>query len=160
VNNRKVTQEEFNRLIGKVCRDIAVSNWRPDYVVGITRGGLVAAVMISKYLDVPLNTLSPNESNLWMAEDAFGYDKDPMNILIVDDVNDSGNTFKNIKEDWRSGCMPDGTRWNEMWGTNVRFATVFNNSASDVEVTYMGEEINMLEDDLPYLEFPYENWWA
>ena len=159
MNNRKVTQEEFNRLIGKVCRDIVVSNWRPDYVVGITRGGLVAAVMISKYLDVPMNTINENESNLWMAEDAFGYDKAPMNILIVDDVNDSGDTFKNIKEDWRSGCMPNSTQWNEMWSTNVRFATVFNNSASDVEVTYTGEEINMMEKPT-YLEFPYENWWA
>lgn len=159
MNKRKVTQEEFNRLIGRVCRDIAVSNWRPDYVVGVTRGGLVASVMISKYLDVPLNTINVNESNLWMAEDAFGYEKAPMNILIVDDVNDSGDTFKWIKEDWRAGCFPDGTRWNEMWGTNVRFATVFNNSASDVEVTYTGEEINML-DNPTYLEFPYENWWA
>lgn len=159
MNKRKVTQEEFNKLISKVCRDVAVSNWRPNYVVGITRGGLVAAVMISKYLNIPMNTINENESNLWMAEDAFGYEKEPMNILVVDDVNDSGQTFNWIKQDWRSGCLPSSIRWDEMWGTNVRFATVFNNSASDVEVTYTGEEINMTEDPT-CLEFPYENWWA
>jgi hypoxanthine phosphoribosyltransferase len=106
-----------------------------------------------------MNTINENESNLWMAEDAFGYEKEPMNILVVDDVNDSGQTFNWIKQDWRSGCLPSSIRWDEMWGTNVRFATVFNNSASDVEVTYTGEEINMTEDPT-CLEFPYENWWA
>jgi hypoxanthine phosphoribosyltransferase len=73
---------------------MAQSKWVPDYIVGITRGGLNPAVMLSQYLNVPLNTLKISlrdadengcESNLWMSEDAFGYDKVPMKILVVDD---------------------------------------------------------------------------
>jgi hypothetical protein len=159
MNKRKVTQEEFNRLIGRICRDIAVSNWRPDYVVGITPGGLMPSLMISEYLNVPLNTINKDESNLWMAEDAFGYENAPVNILVVDNVNDSDGAIGRIKEDWPSGCLPNSDRWNEVWGNNVRFATVFNNTTSTVDVTYTGEEINML-DEPTHLEFPYENWWA
>ena len=45
------------------------------------------------------------------------------NILIVDDINDTGATFNWIKKDWQSGCLPDNEAWNNVWGNNVRFAT-------------------------------------
>ena len=48
-----------------------------------------------------------SESNTWMSEDAYGYpgsdtDENKKNILIVDDINDTGATFNWIKEDWES----------------------------------------------------------
>ncbi len=168
---RIITDNELKGLVSTICRKIAVSDWRPDYIVGITRGGLVPAVMISHYLNVPMHTLNVSlrdnntdlgpESNLWMAEDAFGYDKPPKNILIVDDINDSGATINWIMEDWRSGCFPQGTRWQEMWGTNVRFAVLFDNlaSKSNVKMDYVGEEVNKAEQDV-WIDFPYESWWS
>ena len=64
-----------------------MGDWRPDYIVGLTRGGLIPAVWLSEYLDIPMHTLevklrdhSNTESNLWMAEDAFGYNTEPKNI--------------------------------------------------------------------------------
>ena len=61
-------------------------------------------------LDVRLRDGDTQESNLWMAEDAFGvpdWEKQAgrkgKNILIVDDINDTGATFQWIKEDWPSG---------------------------------------------------------
>lgn len=166
---RTINNVEFNGLISRICRDISASNWRPDYIVGITRGGLVPAVMISHYLNVPMHTLNVSlrdgadigpESNLWMAEDAFGYNSDPKNILIVDDINDSGATINWIMEDWRSSCFPDGDRWQKMWGDNVRFAVVFDNLASkcNVKMDYCGEEINKADQDV-WVDFPYESWW-
>lgn len=168
---RIITNDEFNGLVSQMCREIAASGWRPDYIVGITRGGLTPAVMISHYLDVPMHTLNVSlrdadsdigpESNLWMAEDAFGYNSAPKNILIVDDINDSGATINWIMEDWRSGCFPDGDRWKEMWGDNVRFAVVFDNLASkaNVKMNFVGEEINKAEQDV-WIDFPYESWWT
>ena len=72
---------DYVGLVSQIGRKIATSGWRPDYVVGITRGGLYPALLLSHYLDVPMQTLSVQlrdstmgpESNLWMAEDAFGY---------------------------------------------------------------------------------------
>ena len=81
-------------------------NWRPDYIVGITRGGNIPATILSNMLGVRCEALKVSlrddeqgpESNLWMAEDAFGYNypeetgvtgarwdtKQRKNILIVD----------------------------------------------------------------------------
>lgn len=169
MNKLVISDTEFKGMLINIARQMSKDNWRPDYIVGLTRGGLQAAVMLSHYLDVPMHTLNVSlrdsntgpESNCWMAEDAFGYDKPPMNILIVDDINDSGATLNWIMEDWQSGCFPDGTRWQEMWGTNVRFAVLVDNLASKCirEVDYCGLEINKAENDV-WVEFPYEEWWT
>lgn len=177
--------------IHKIIRDMAQDNWRPDYIVGITRGGLVPATMLSHYLDIPMQTLNVSfrdadlgpESNLWMAEDAYGYipkeeradaeieismlpvkgdTSDPKKrkkILIVDDINDSGRTLNWIKEDWPSGCLPQDTAWDNIWHNNVRFAVLVNNDASEFKtVDYAGTNINKLENPC-WVVFPWENWW-
>jgi hypoxanthine phosphoribosyltransferase len=164
---RKVSWIEFQSLIAKICRDISLSSWRPDYIVGITRGGLLPAVMISQYFNVPCEALKVSlrdnggehatESNLWMAEDAFNDKK----ILIVDDINDTGATINWILNDWPSGCFSNDSKWAEVWNDNVRFATVFDNLASKAEVPmdYIGEEINKAEKDV-WIDFPFEDWWT
>lgn len=176
LKKQTVSWPELQSLISKICRDITISGWMPDYVVGITRGGLIPAVMISHWFDVPLETLKVSlrdctdyglESNLWMAEDAFGYKdggSDPAlrkNILIVDDINDTGATLNWIKEDWPEGCMPNDTAWNDVWGNNVRVATLFENLASEstLEVHYSGVEINKAENNV-WIDFPFEEWWT
>lgn len=169
MNKLTINNKDFKGLVSTICREITNEGWRPDYIVGITRGGLTAAVMMSHYLQVPMHTLNVSlregielgpESNLWMAEDAFGYGSaEPKNILIVDDINDSGDTLKWIVEDWQSGCLPTDTKWESVWGNNVRFAVVVNNAASKfIYKTYSGMEINKRENDV-WVEFPYETWW-
>jgi hypoxanthine phosphoribosyltransferase len=169
-----ISETEFKSLVHKLCRDIANSEWRPDYVVGLTRGGLVAATMISHYFDVPMETLKPrSESNCWMAEDAFGYvptedrgdsgtETDPAyrkKILVVDDINDTGSTMEWIRGDWQSSCLSGNPAWQAIWNRNVRFAVVINNEASNYEgVDYSGRNINKLDDPC-WVVFPWENWW-
>jgi hypoxanthine phosphoribosyltransferase len=163
MQKRIVTFDEFKGLVQEICRQITKDNWRPDYIVGLTRGGLLPATMISHYLEIPMQSLDVSlrdggecVSNLGMGEDAFT----GKNILIVDDINDQGSTINWIKQDWPSGCFPESEIWDKVWGNNVRWAVVFDNLASlaTVEMTYVGEEINKAEQDL-WIEFPYENWW-
>ena len=160
----------------EILRQLQRDAWMPDYVVGLTRGGLVPANLISQYLSVPMECLkvslrddaSQPESNLWMAEDAFGYtDFDPMishdgrkNILIVDDINDSGATLNWIKQDWMSSCLPDEARWNLVWGNNVRVAVLVDNeaSASELNINYNAVDLNKAEEDC-WIVFPWEDWW-
>jgi len=80
MHKRTISWAEYQGLVGKLARDILISGWKPDYIIGITRGGCLPAVMLSHYLDVPMQTLKVSlrdhqdtESNCWMAEDAFGH---------------------------------------------------------------------------------------
>ena len=183
MNKLIITDADSKKLISTICRDISTSGWRPDYVVGLTRGGLLPAVMISHWFNIPCETLTVSlrdgkqcESNLWMSEDAFGYVRatavprpvgEPTsdaalrkNILIVDDINDSGATLNWIREDWPSSCLPDDPAWREIWGNNVRFAAMVNNEASDFkDVDYVGLTINKLENPV-WCVFPWEEWWG
>jgi len=171
--------------VEKMCVQIALQmykdNWRPDYIVGITRGGNVPATILSNMLGVRCEALKVSlrddeqgpESNLWMAEDAFGYipleeqetcrwdNKLRKNILIVDDINDTGATFNWIKQDWTSSCLPDeDNAWAAVWNgdiANARFATLTNNDASEFDdVRYTCHEINKAEEDV-WLVYPWEN---
>ena len=155
----------------ELARQINSSDWRPTYIVGIGRGGLIPATLLSHYMNIPMQTLDVSlrgggttVSNLGMGEDAFGYnaenDGDAVckNILIVDDINDQGSTITWIKEDWQSGCLPNDARWNHVWGQNVRFATLTNNLASKETVDYSVWEVNKAEEDC-WLVFPWEEFW-
>ena len=165
------------------CINIALQmykdNWRPDYIVGITRGGNVPATILSNMLNVRGEALKvslrdatgESESNCWMASDAFGYvdEEERANtksrwdigkrkkILIVDDINDTGATFNWIKQDWPAGCLPNEESWKTVWHNNVRFATITDNLSSDFNgtVDYSVHEVNKAEQDV-WLVYPWE----
>ena len=156
--------QDVERQTQEILRQIQRDAWQPDYVVGLTRGGLVPANLISQYLEVPMECLkvslrddnSQTESNLWMAEDAF----EQKRILVVDDINDSGATLNWIKEDWMSGALPANPKWAEIWGDTVRVATLVDNEAStsELNVSYTAVGLNKAEEDC-WIVFPWEDWW-
>jgi xanthine phosphoribosyltransferase len=168
MNKIYLTWQDVEHHTQEILRQIHADAWRPDYVVGLTRGGLVPANLISQYLGCRMETLKVSlrddtecESNLWMAEDAFGHEMDqPKRILIVDDINDTGATLNYIREDWPSGCFPDNPRWTEVWGSNVRVAVLVDNesSKSEIPISYSAVDINKAEQD-SWIVFPWESWW-
>lgn len=180
-NKLYLTYNDVEGFVATIARKIVLSDWRPDYIVGITRGGLLPANLLSQYLNVPMCSLDVSlrdssfeaTSNLWMAEDAYGYidsenrkseeiSSNPAkrkNILIVDDINDSGATLAWIYNDWIDGCLPDDDAWDEIFGSNVRVATLVNNEASDyTNIQYTAHTINKAEKDV-WVVFPWEEWW-
>ena len=173
---------DVERMCNNIVLQMYYDNWKPDYIVGITRGGNVPATIISNMTGIRCEALKVSlrddeigpESNCWMAEDAYGYDDkdyyDPAmghnktseekrkKILIVDDINDTGATFNWIMQDWQAGCLPNSDSWNRIWGNNVRFATLTDNMASEVlvPISYSCHEINKAEEDV-WLVYPWEN---
>lgn len=167
-------------MVSNIVSQMYKDNWRPDYIVGLTRGGLIPAVVMSNLYHIPMHTLkvslrdhADTESNCWMAEDAFGYvsassvprpagepTSDPSlrkNILILDDINDTGATLDWIIQDWQGINLPNDPAWADVWGNNVRFAVLIDNLSSKFsrKVNYCAETINKAEEDV-WIVYPWE----
>jgi len=176
IEKKYYTWQDVERMCLSICLQMYNDNWKPDYIVGITRGGNVPATIISNITGIRCEALkvslrdddSESESNCWMSEDAFGYVSDDADkvtggplekkILIVDDINDTGATFNWIKQDWQSTCLPNDPKWERVWGNNVRFAVLTDNLSSEFEgtVAYSCDEVNKAEKDV-WLVYPWEN---
>ena len=151
---------DISKHTKSIIQQMARSNWKPDLIVGLSRGGLIPAVNMSHYFDVPMWPLKVSlrddkhvQDSSWMAEEAYKGAR----ILIVDDINDSGATLDLIKKSWIANHHPDDMTWNVIWGTNVRVAVLVNNISSNFDdVTYSGLEINKAEDDA-WIVFPWED---
>ena len=121
-------------------------NWRPDYIVGLTRGGNIPATIISNMLNIPCEAMKVSfrnddrvDKDFWLSE--LVQEK---NILIVDDINDTGNTLADIKK--KFNCFIK----------NIKFAVLINNKSSLFEVDYYGSEIDKNIDN-SWIVFPWEN---
>lgn len=162
-------ERSADKIIAQMCKD----QWVPDYVVSVNPSGLVLGLLISQRLSIPLETLNvaSEETNCWMSEDAFGYvDLEQQaisksrwdissrkNILVVDNCNNTGNTFNWIVSDWQSTCLPNEIdAWNSVWHKNVRFAVIDNNVSSEFEdVAYY---VNEIGNSLDYTRVPVYPW--
>tara|TARA_B100000530_G_scaffold310887_1_gene237597 strand:+ start:116 stop:691 length:576 start_codon:yes stop_codon:yes gene_type:complete len=171
---------DIERMCTSIVNQMYKDDWKPDYIVGITRGGNVPATIISNMTGIRCEALKVSlrdgetgktgDSLLWMAEDAFGYEHDVATfknrwnpskrkkILVVDDINDTGATFNWIKRDWMDACMPQEDSWNTVWGKNVKFAVLTDNLASEFDqcVNYCCDSLNKSEEDV-WLVYPWEN---
>jgi len=115
-----------------------------DAVVGLTRGGLTPAVLVSQYLDIPMHTLKVSLRDHQEKESLKVLDKlSGQKVLVIDDINDTGATINYIKEHWIG---------------NLTYAVLINNEASDADVDYSSININKMEDDV-WIVFPWEDWW-
>ena len=73
---------------------------RFDCIVGLSRGGLPLAVIASNFLNLPMVPI------VWQTRDGAFRDREGLknvmkkyqNVLIVDDICDSGKTFNEIEE--------------------------------------------------------------
>jgi len=159
--------QDIEDMTSDIIQQIAVDGdgFKPDYIVGLTRGGLIPATMMSHYFEVPMHTLEIKlrdhavkpESNQWMAQDAL----DGKKILIVDDINDTGDTLAWIKQDWNnSGKVVADGKSEINWEANVRFAVLTENEPSKFgDVDYVSKFINKNEDP-QWIVYPWEEWWA
>lgn len=94
-----------------------VSKFKPELIVGITRGGLLPALHLSHHLDRPLMTIvwqtrdnSKCEINL-ILQDMID---EGTRVVFVDDINDTGRTFEEINKAYH------GARSNVMFTSLVQ----------------------------------------
>ena len=84
-----------------IYKDIVSDSFKPDLIIGLTRGGLIPATILSHKFDVPMDTLRISLRDHKSSEESYkDYSLPDKNILIVDDINDSGATITYLKQAW------------------------------------------------------------
>lgn len=151
---RYISWDEFNGKVSILCREISISGWKPTYIVGLSRGGLIPATMMSHYFNIPMLSLNVSlrdnpdfKESMKLVQGIV--DCPGSNVLIIDDLNDTGNTINWIFENL------------QIFNGDVKFAVLYDNetSKSCISPDYSAETINKSYDDR-WLVFPWENWWT
>ena len=147
-----VTDTMFKQYLLDITRQMALSNWKPDVIVGPNRGGLQMGVMLSHYYNVPFIPLQWQTRGEAGSKDHQAVDKitekHSSNILLVDDINDTGTTLLGITN---AMDKPD-------YFADIKTATLINKTTSSFEdVDYYAVE--MTPDTDKWVVFPFEEWW-
>jgi len=115
--------------------------FQPTHIVGIARGGLIPSVMLSHKLNLPMEVLGVSfRDNKATHHTKFKPIADAR-YLIVDDINDSGTTFKVVSDIFKNRRLTFIT------------AALINKKQSDFSVDLYGEMF--YNED--WINFPWEN---
>lgn len=166
MNIRELSWQEIYDLTNVMISSMKAQQWTPSVVVGITRGGLIPATLLSQALNIPMCTLKVSlrdaldsspfsfKESTWFAEEIFN----DHNILIVDDINDSGATFKWIKDDWTTAILGllNNNPTKNMWD-NIKFGALVHNAPSNVPSDFFGMEIDKSINP-QWISYPWETW--
>ncbi len=142
--------ESFLAGVEAVAAQLEADSWKPDFLIGVGRGGLVPAAFLSHRLDIAM--LSVDHSS---GEPGFGGEllvklaakiADGRRMLVVDDINDSGTTIDCIR-----GAIAAKGGGDEQ----LRVAVLINNSRSKAKAEYAATLIDR-DSDKRWFVFPWE----
>lgn len=97
-----VEWDEVVSLTGKLAKQIHNAGFKPDIVIAIARGGFVPARLLCDYLDIydlsciriAHYTGGPHKTEQARLTLPLNIDLTNLNVLLVDDVDDSGDTLQ------------------------------------------------------------------
>lgn len=138
------TYERFFTDINILAEQIKASGTNYTHVIGLIRGGLIPAVVLSHKLGIPLRSVQ------WQTRNVSDFNHIPDSVrdeiitgrpLFVDDLIDSGTTIAQIFEDL---------------GHEVDVATLYYNTAQSIKPRYY---VNTIDRDVDerWIVFWWEN---
>jgi hypoxanthine phosphoribosyltransferase len=132
----------------EICNRIEKDNFTPDFIVGVSRGGLIPGVMMSHKLGIPFKPVHASTRDFPHWENYLPKAQDSK-VLIVDDICDSGETFVRlssyIKDNINHEC-------------DVRFSALWWNNESEFKPHYFAKDMAKDSNNV-WIFFPHENWW-
>lgn len=146
-----IFESNFKTLYGS----IVLSKFKPDIILAVTKGGNVIATKLSYLLDVPLHYYNPKK-RIW-SRGFFPLLLQKKNILIIDDINDSGKTISQIRADIDQLLCPNHTNQLILPFSldNIKYGVLIDNLTSESKVDYCGNFIDR-DVDKGYITFPWE----
>ena len=139
--------EEMRRDVNSLCREITLDKFDPNVIVGLSRGGLTPGVMMSQWMKKPFKSIKAALRDHPEWEDYLPRKSDKQ-VLIVDDVCDSGETFQRI-----SNFIKERSD-----GVDVRFAVLYWNNECNFTPHYYVNSIAKDSENI-WIHFPWESWW-
>jgi hypoxanthine phosphoribosyltransferase len=125
--------------------------WKPDFLVGIGRGGLTPGCFLSHRTGIPLLSIDHSTKVYVFAEALLLHiatsTRAGERYLFVDDINDSGKTIATLRATLRD---------NGGVAENVRVAVLINNVSSIASVDYAASAIDRTIDKAWFV-FPWES---
>jgi hypoxanthine phosphoribosyltransferase len=152
------TWEQLAEGSADIVTQMAIHGWSdPEYIVGLTRGGLVPAVSISHITNIPMIAVNyssvagrgdnRNHANALPAiygHTVSGTGKQPEmpELLIVDDICDSGQTMKEVFDHYSNQ------------GHRVWTASLYYKEGAVITPDFYWQKI---PEESPWIIFPFEN---
>jgi len=100
------SQELFNQGIESLSKQITDSGIKYNYIVGINRGGLIPATVLSYKLGIPLKVITVQTYDDKVIEvNVPRHYVVTYNCLVVDDIIDSGRTLNVLLDKWQVRTM-------------------------------------------------------
>lgn len=160
-NNFQYTWQHLEEDIAKLYRQIGKDNFIPDYIVGLNRGGLVPSVCLSHAMQVPHLTLDwgrdRQKVNQDLCELVSGRET---NILLVDEIIDSGQSLVTLFKDWERWCEFDNSFID---CGKIKIATLVNYQQEKVLYSNLSGNIIIVSywgrtfEDKPWITYAWEN---
>jgi hypoxanthine phosphoribosyltransferase len=93
-----ITYEVFTNAIDSIVKQIKDSGIEYKKIIGISRGGLIPATVLSHKLGVPLRTVewSLRDSQIHAVPVDILHRIENNKVLLVDDIVDGGDTIKSL----------------------------------------------------------------
>ena len=143
-----ITQKDVSSLLDTIVSKMKLDNYEPDAIVGVNRGGLQIAVMLSHYFGVPCIPITSSviHQESWNTGIPAG------KYLVIDDDCSKGFTLAGIK------ANADAEE-----NIDVKYAVLYHNPRANFQPDYWAE-INTTIDSKqegstdPYIIYLWEIW--
>jgi hypothetical protein len=107
MNYIRLSWKDIEEYCQEIVKQIQKSNWKPDTIISIGRGGMIPARLLSDLLkisDIYLYNIklykAINIRNQQPKVEFFGHNVENKIVLLVDDIIDSGITIEKAVEDF------------------------------------------------------------
>jgi hypoxanthine phosphoribosyltransferase len=131
-------------------------NWKPDHVIGLVRGGMIPAIMLSHKIGVPCSALAWSKRDYSTRDHGMWFDyilkmaiSQHRKFLIVDDILDTGETLEELKH------YANHISTEPYWSNYVKFAVLHKNVACRHSVDYWVSELDKSAHDT-WVVYPWE----
>lgn len=131
--------QDVERLMGELADTIVASGFKPDYLVGITSGGLIPLAFLARklgarnVLTVSASSYSDTGRGELVISNVPSADLAGKTVLLIDDIADTGITLREVARRLREQCNADGIKTATLAVRSDKCATRPDFSALEVD---------------------------